>query len=48
MEEKIQLYLAKGAKEVWIVDESGEISYLSDEGPIQKSREVKSQQLHEK
>ncbi len=40
LEEKIQLYLARGAKEVWIVDENGEISYFSHEGPIQKSREI--------
>ena len=40
MEEKIQLYLAKGAKEVWIVDENGVISYFSHEGSIPESREM--------
>ena len=40
MEEKIQLYLATGAKEVWIVDENGAISYFSHEGSIQESREM--------
>jgi len=32
IEEKIQLYLAKGAKEVWIVDNNGNIKYFSSEG----------------
>jgi Uma2 family endonuclease len=40
MEEKMQLYLAKGAKEVWIVDENGGISYFSHEGLLQESREM--------
>jgi len=36
MAEKIQLYLAKGAKEVWICDKKQEIHYYSYEGEIQK------------
>ena len=40
MEEKIELYLAKGAKEVWIVNEDGEIKYFTCEGKIEKSAEI--------
>ncbi len=32
IKEKIQLYLAKGAVEVWIVDNLGNIKYFSHEG----------------
>jgi len=32
MEEKIALYLESGAIEVWIVDETGEISYFDGKG----------------
>lgn len=42
MEEKIELYLAKGAKEVWIVKEDGEIEYFDCEGKIEKSAEIVS------
>jgi len=40
IDEKIQLYLAKGAKEVWIVNENGGILYYSHEGKIPSSLEV--------
>ncbi len=40
IEEKIQLYLAKGAIEVWIVDENGTTSFYSYEGQIANSVEV--------
>lgn len=40
IEEKIQLYLAKGAKEVWIVDDCGQASYFSHEGSMLSSMEV--------
>lgn len=40
MEEKIQLYLARGAIEVWIVDESGSTSFYSHEGQIPNSMAV--------
>lgn len=40
MEEKIELYLAKGAKEVWIVNEDVEIEYFNCEGKIEKSAEI--------
>lgn len=40
MDEKIQLYLAKGAKEVWICDENGELSYFSYIGQIKQSYEI--------
>lgn len=40
IDEKIQLYLAKGASEVWIVNESGDIQYYSHEGGILSSAEV--------
>jgi Uma2 family endonuclease len=42
IEEKIQLYLAKGAIEVWIVDENGTMSFYSYEGQIPNSVEVQS------
>lgn len=32
MDEKIQLYLLAGALEVWIVDETGDVSYFNAEG----------------
>jgi Uma2 family endonuclease len=38
MLEKIDLYLAKGAKEVWISDESGTITFYSYPGIIKKSK----------
>lgn len=37
MREKIMLYLAKGAKEVWLCDEEGIIKRFSHEGEIKKS-----------
>ena len=40
MEEKIELYLAKGAKEVWIVREKGETEFYSYDGRIEKSAEI--------
>ena len=40
IEEKIELYLAQGAKEVWILDESGTIAYFAHEGPMPHSREI--------
>jgi Uma2 family endonuclease len=40
IEEKVQLYLARGAVEVWIVDDTGSISFYSYEGQIPKSLEV--------
>jgi hypothetical protein len=32
MEEKITLYLAKGAKEVWVCNEPGKLAYYSYHG----------------
>ena len=40
IEEKIQLYLAKGALEVWTVEETGDIKYFSYEGELQNSSEI--------
>ncbi len=40
IEEKIQLYLARGAIEVWVVDENGNTSFYSYEGQIPNSVEV--------
>jgi Uma2 family endonuclease len=37
MEEKIDLYLAKGAKEVWICDENGRVSFFSTKGLLARS-----------
>jgi Uma2 family endonuclease len=39
MQEKIELYLARGCHEVWLVDQEGAITYFSHEGKIEKSRE---------
>ena len=41
--EKIELYLAKGAIEVWIVDEAAGPTYHTHEGEIDRSREVDQQ-----
>jgi Uma2 family endonuclease len=41
IEEKIQLYLAKGALEVWIVDETGETKFFSYEGELEHSSEIR-------
>lgn len=35
--EKIDLYLAKGAKEVWVCDDEGNIKFYSHEGRINRS-----------
>ena len=40
IEEKVNLYLAKGAKEVWVCKDNGEIMYFSHTGQIDKSKEV--------
>lgn len=40
LEEKIGLYLAKGAKEVWLCNEDGQIEFHSYEGRIPQSRLV--------
>jgi Uma2 family endonuclease len=40
MEEKIELYLAKGAKEVWIVPEKGDTEFYTYEGRIENSTEI--------
>jgi Uma2 family endonuclease len=42
IEEKVQLYLAKGALEVWVVDEDGNTSYYNHEGIAPASKEVNS------
>ena len=40
IQEKIQLYMAKGAHEVWIVQEDGFTKYYSYEGEMTVSEEV--------
>ncbi|PWQ95443.1 Uma2 family endonuclease [Leucothrix pacifica] len=40
MYEKIALYLAQGAKEVWLCDQDGKISYFSADGKIASSEQV--------
>lgn len=40
IEEKVRLYLSKGAIEVWIVAEDGSTRYYTYEGEIPRSREV--------
>lgn len=42
MEEKIRLYLEKGAQEVWIVDSNGKTEFYSHTGKIKKSKLVKN------
>lgn len=42
MEEKIRLYLEKGALEVWVVDENAKTSFHSHVGKISKSKLVKN------
>lgn len=38
MDEKIRLYLEKGALEVWIVDESAKVNFYTHTGKIKKSK----------
>jgi Uma2 family endonuclease len=40
MNEKIKLYLNQGAKEVWLCNQKGEISYYSHAGKINNSNEI--------
>jgi len=40
IDEKIELYLAKGAHEVWIVGEDGKAKYYTHEGEIEESNEI--------
>ncbi len=40
MDEKVELYLAKGAHEVWIVDESGKTRFCSHQGELDTSKEI--------
>lgn len=40
IQEKVELYLAKGAHEVWVVSEDGNAQYHSHEGQLAGSREV--------
>ncbi len=42
MDEKIRLYLEKGALEVWIVDEYAKVSFHSHTGKIETSKLVKN------
>jgi len=43
MNEKIELYLSQGAKEVWLCNQKGEISYFTAKGEIKDSTELKHQ-----
>ena len=40
MEEKIMLYLAKGAREVWLCDEKGNVTFADHSGKLKKSKLV--------
>jgi len=42
IDEKIELYLSKGAHEVWIVSEDGETKFYTYEGEIEGSNEIGS------
>ena len=41
MREKIDLYLAQGAREVWLCNQEGDLSFFSTEGELPTSREVR-------
>lgn len=38
MDEKITLYLAKGAREVWLCDEKGKVTFTDHSGELKKSK----------
>ena len=40
MDEKITLYLAKGAREVWLCDEKGNVTFFDHSGKLKKSKLV--------
>jgi len=40
MDEKITLYLAKGAREVWLCDEKGNVTFKDHSGRLKKSKLV--------
>jgi Uma2 family endonuclease len=40
MNEKITLYLAKGAREVWLCDEKGNVTFNDSSGKLKKSKLV--------
>lgn len=40
MDEKITLYLAKGAREVWLCDEKGHVTFHDHSGRLKKSKLV--------
>jgi len=40
MDEKIKLYLKQGAKEVWLCNQDGDISYYSQSGKLDNSLEI--------
>jgi len=40
IEEKITLYLAKGAREVWLCDEKGNVTFADHSGKLKKSKVV--------
>lgn len=42
IDEKIELYLSKGAHEIWIVSEDGKTRYYTYEGEIEESNEINS------
>ena len=45
MNEKINLYLDQGAKEVWLCNQQGEISYYSHAGRLEKSGEIEGHNI---
>jgi Uma2 family endonuclease len=45
MEEKVRLYLEKGALEVWIVSEKGKVNFYTHTGQIKASKMVKGFKL---
>ena len=45
MEEKVMLYLNQGAREVWLCDQQGRISYYSKAGKLKTSGELEAKNI---
>ncbi len=45
MQEKVRLYLNQGAKEVWLCDQQGRVSYYSQAGELKTSGELKARNI---
>ena len=45
MDEKIKLYLNRGAREVWLCNQQGKISFYSKAGKLKKSGELEARNI---